>query len=117
MEGHPTIHLRSMVPGINTQSDIGDVFDLPFTPSFWNMYQLKTSPWELIDKNFEIVPEKIDRLYYLCSHVIFPKLRNWEICFRMEYNSELYFVEMYATCDYLEPWFDSWGSGYVYIIC
>ena len=108
---------KSIVSNINTQEDIDDALCLPL--SYQYMFEKRTSPWEMKDWdhddliNFTIEPEKIDRLYHMVANDEDPNFRSWELCCRMEYNEEQYFVEMYASCDYTG--FDCQGGGHIAI--
>ena len=95
---------KSFVANINTFEDIDDALCLPF--SYQYMFDKRTSPWEMKDwdheelNNFAIEPENIDRLYHLIADDEDQTFGSWEICCRLEYIGERYFVEMYANCDY-----------------
>ena len=103
---------KSYVPNINTQVDI--VYKLRLPLSFQFVLDKRTSPWEMKDwdqdelNGFEIRFEKIDRLYHMVAD-----FRSWEICCRMDYKGEKYFVDMYSHCDYTG--FECQGGGCVYI--
>ncbi|CAL4150038.1 unnamed protein product, partial [Meganyctiphanes norvegica] len=111
------IQFKSYIPEINTQQDIDN--DLGYALNYQYMFEKRTSPWEMKDWDqdelnaFVIEVENIDRLYHMVADDVDPNVRSWEICCRMDYNGEKYFVEMYSSCDYTG--FDCQGGGLVSI--
>ena len=111
------LHFKSYLPGVTTQADIEDELCLPLSYQF--MFDKRTSPYELklwVQEelnNFKIQPEMIDRLYHMIANEEDDDLRSWEICCRLDYKGEKYFVVMCAHCDYTG--FDCQGGGYICI--
>lgn len=113
----PLILFKSCIQSINSQEDIDSALCLPLNYQY--MFDKRTSPWEMKNwdqddlNSFLIKPEKIDRLYHISANDEDPNFRTWELCCRMDYKGEKYFVEMYANCDYTG--FDCQGGGHVCI--
>ena len=110
-------NFKSCNPNIKSWEDISDKLGYPFNYQY--MFDKRTSPWEMENWDqdelnaFVIEAEKIDRLYYLADNDEDQNCRSWEICCRLEYKGEKYFVDMVSNCDYTG--FDCQGGGTIYI--
>lgn len=83
------------------------------------MFDRRTSPWEMEEfedddlQHFEVILEKVDRLYYINQLDDGVSNREYEILARMDHGRKKAYVSVIACCDFTG--FDCQGGGYIFV--